>query len=272
MTHLKAVSTNLPEPPYPEDTKANGYKLEIDWQRIKASRTWRLCPIDVRNALFRLWMESWNEVPVGSWEKDDELIAVSIDVPYQTFNLHKEILMRGWGLHSDGRYYHPYVTKKVLEMLEKRSKSTIRQKRYRANESSGSVTRESRVTNAMSHVTYAKEQEQDQDKKKKNTKKEKVPPCPYKKIRDLWVHALPSLPEPLDVELWTPARKAKMRERWLDQLPSLEHWERTFEYIQQSKFLMGKAQSNGRKPFQCSIDWIIKPDNLMKLYEGKYDG
>ncbi len=80
---LTVVTTELPEPPYPKSTKANGYEPRVDWQRIRASRTWRTCPPDLRSTLLRLWLESWNEVPAGSWEADDELIAAAIDMPFK---------------------------------------------------------------------------------------------------------------------------------------------------------------------------------------------
>jgi len=109
-----------PEPPYPADTEANGYKPMVDWQRIKSSKSWRLCPPELRNALLRLWLESWNEVPAGSWEDDDELIAAAIDVTPVTLRKHRVTLLRGWVRHSDGRLYHKFITEQVFHMCEKR--------------------------------------------------------------------------------------------------------------------------------------------------------
>ena len=44
----------LPEPPYPPDTALNGFKPQIDLPRIKASRTWLLCPQQYRPWLLLL--------------------------------------------------------------------------------------------------------------------------------------------------------------------------------------------------------------------------
>jgi uncharacterized protein YdaU (DUF1376 family) len=94
---------------------------------------------------------------------------------------------------------------------------------------------------------------------------------PYAQIRDLWCRTLPMLRKPLDVEHWTPARKAIIRSRWADQLPDLEAWEATFRKVARSKFLCGQAQTTpGRKPFEADLFWVAKPENLLKLYEGKY--
>jgi len=159
-----------PEPPYPADTKANGYKPELDWQRVKSSKTWRLCPPDMHNNLLRLWLESWNEVPCGSWENDDELIAAAIELPARIFMAHRDQLMRGWRLHADGRYYHPVIADQVAGMIASRYEANRanreRQARWRNKK------REEREKQLQDGVTLcpvtvtlrnAKEQEQEQD-------------------------------------------------------------------------------------------------------------
>jgi len=93
---------------------------------------------------------------------------------------------------------------------------------------------------------------------------------PYEAIRALWVEMLPGLPRPHAVEYWTPARKAKVRARWKNELPDMDSWREAFELVQQSKFLRGEVQSSGRRPFRCDLFWLIKPENLLKLFEGKY--
>lgn len=155
---LSVVSSELPEPPYPRTTKANGYRPEVDWQRIRGSKTWRLCPPEMRNNLLRLWLESWNEVPAGSWDNDPEIIASAIDMPHRLFVAHRDQLLRGWALHSDGRLYHETVTEMVLAMLSKRRSSAERVAKHR--EKKQQVTAD--VT-CYQHVSNAQEQEQEQD-------------------------------------------------------------------------------------------------------------
>ena len=93
---------------------------------------------------------------------------------------------------------------------------------------------------------------------------------PYAKIMELWAEMLPELPQPLKL---TPARKANIRARWQDELPDLESWQECFSHIKASPFMMGKVDpAPGRKRFYCTLDWITKQSNLLKLYEGKYDG
>lgn len=55
---------------------------------------------------------------------------------------------------------------------------------------------------------------------------------------------------------------------------SVEWWGKYFEYISQSDFLTGKGalhHETGR-PFAASFDWIINPNNMLKVLEGKYNG
>jgi hypothetical protein len=97
-------------------------------------------------------------------------------------------------------------------------------------------------------------------------------PCPYEEIRSLWIEVLPELRRPIGTEHWTAQRKAQIRNRWRDQLPDLDAWRECFELVRKSRFLMGKGPANGRKPFEADLFWIAKPENLLKLYEGKYHG
>ena len=54
-------------------------------------------------------------------------------------------------------------------------------------------------------------------------------------------------------------------------LPSLEHWEKYFDYVSASDFLCGRTQGrDGKPPFLADqLEWITKPANYAKIYEGK---
>lgn len=94
-------------------------------------------------------------------------------------------------------------------------------------------------------------------------------PCPHQQIIDLY-HRL--LPMGRQVRDWTPARARALRARWRDKpaRQKLEWWERFFAYCAESKFLTGKAATTGRKPFEVSLDWLVKSENLTKVIEGAY--
>lgn len=138
--------------PYPADTRAKGWRFEVDTEKVKASDTWlRAKRGDIRGALLLLWAESWQQTPCGSLPNDDELIALLIDMAPATFAKNRSILMRGWRLADDGRLYHETITARVLDMLAKRAKDAKRaaDRRARHADAEGSpdgVAGASRVT------------------------------------------------------------------------------------------------------------------------------
>lgn len=117
----------LPQPPYPADTRAKGWRFEIDTEAVKASDTWlRARTGAIRGALLLLWSEAWQQTPCGSLPDDDELMALLIDMPGPTFAKNRVVLMRGWARADDGRLYHETITRRVLAMLVKRAKDAKR--------------------------------------------------------------------------------------------------------------------------------------------------
>lgn len=118
--------------PYPADTRAKGWRFELDHERIEQSDTWALAPADVRPWLLMLWLAAWRQEPCGSLANDDELIAVRIGMPLETFIQMRPKLMRGWWLAEDGRLYHDTLTLRVLEMMAQRRSDADRQARRRA--------------------------------------------------------------------------------------------------------------------------------------------
>jgi len=283
MTQLRVVETKESPVPYPAETKANGWRPEIDLERIHQSRTWLLADREARPWLVMLWLESWRSVPCGTFPDDDELIAARIGCKQEFFRGHRDQLMRGWSRHSDGLLYHPYITEQVLAMLGKRANNAERQKRFQESnkqrkESSGNalLTRYSRVTNG-------EEQEQEQEKVKTLTspdgdvgdfsaaeapKKVTRRAVPFSEIVDLYHQTLPMLPRTTKV---TPTIKGYIRQRWLEDLTDLEDWREYFGDVAQSRFLTGRAPgSNGRPPFIADLGWITKPENFRKITQGNF--
>lgn len=126
---LRVVAgTNLPQPPY-EKFSSNKLDFDIDLPRIKCSKTWLLCPQPYRNHLLRLWVESWDSTPAGTYENDDEIIAARIDLGMDVFQGIREYLMRGWVLHSNSLLYHPYITEMVISIIAARNADNRRKKK-----------------------------------------------------------------------------------------------------------------------------------------------
>ena len=93
--------------------------------------------------------------------------------------------------------------------------------------------------------------------------------CPHQQIIDLY-HEL--LPTGRQVREWTPARAAALRSRWREnpKRQNLDWWRRFFNHCAKSAFLTGRVTSPGRKPFEVSLDWLVKSENLAKVVEGAY--
>jgi hypothetical protein len=94
--------------------------------------------------------------------------------------------------------------------------------------------------------------------------KSKMPGCPMKDIVNLYHVTLPELPALIK---FTTTREKHLRSRWREnpEMQNIKAWGDFFEHIKKSDFLMGRS-----KDFKASFDWIIKPENFAKIYEGRY--
>lgn len=149
------------EPPYPADTRAKGWRFELDYEQIEQSGTWSAAmaaaldglPL-ARPFLLAMWYAAWKQVPCGSLPSDDRELAGAIGIPSSVFAEYRAVLLRGWWQAKDGRLYHPTLTARVVEMMSKRRSDSDRQAARRARDASESgvthdgVTRDAQVTHA----------------------------------------------------------------------------------------------------------------------------
>jgi len=100
--------------------------------------------------------------------------------------------------------------------------------------------------------------------------KPKTPMCPHDAIVSLYHELLPSLTRVRD---WTDARQALLRKRWSEdaERQSLEWWRNFFAYVAESDFLTGRTAGRGGEPFECDLEWLVKPRNFIKVIEGRYE-
>lgn len=56
------------------------------------------------------------------------------------------------------------------------------------------------------------------------------------------------------------------------EFPTRQDWKKYFTALTNSDFLMGKTESPGRRPFRLTLEWAIKPANMIKVIEGNYHG
>jgi hypothetical protein len=129
---MSGLLNGLPAPPYPADTRAKGWRFELDLERVQQSDTWALASPDLRPWLLMLWAVAWQQTPCGSMPSEDRLIAARLGMSLAAFGEAKETLMRGWWMASDGRMYHETITERVVDMLSLKDGERTRKAAYRA--------------------------------------------------------------------------------------------------------------------------------------------
>lgn len=90
-----------------------------------------------------------------------------------------------------------------------------------------------------------------------------LPPCPYKKIMDLYHSICVSYPRIEDID---GERKKAVGARWR-KYQDLGKFETLFRIAESSSFMKGE---NGRN-WSADFDWMMKPTNFGKVLEHKYD-
>lgn len=267
-----------PPPPYPPDTRAKGWRFEIDHERIHQSDTWALASACQRPWLLMLWLVAWQQTPCGSLPDNDELIAARLGMPPDEFEQHRAILLRGWQKANDGRLYHQVISQIVLEMLRRKTRETERKADYRSRQKALDVP-------TLSHGTDAGRTRESGGNDDTGTGTSRLPTsndvgchqappddqlvCPHQQIIAIYHQFLPANPQ---IRKWTPTRAAHLRARWAEDKSrqSLEYWQRFFAYVAESAFLTGQASSNGRRPFTPGLEWLVKDENFTKIREGRY--
>ena len=139
--------------PYPADTKAKGWRFELDLERVMQSDTWALATPDVRPWLLMLWTTAWQQNPCGSMPSDDTLLAARLGMAPKAFAKAKAVLLRGWWLADDGRLYHDTIVERVLDMLRQRDAERNRKAAYRTKQEADRKAADSKNVPQMSHGT-----------------------------------------------------------------------------------------------------------------------
>jgi len=124
------------------------------------------------------------------------------------------------------------------------------------------------VTVTLPDTDTDTETETETETRAKTGQKTKSEAVPYKKIIELYHTHLPEL---ASVVKLTAKRKSQLRQRFKEDLNSLEKWENFFIFVRQSDFLMGRAEpAPGRTVFRADIEWLTNTTNFTKIAEDKY--
>lgn len=118
--------------PYPSDTRAKGWRFELDLEQIHQSDTWALAAPEERPWLFMLWTTAWQQTPCGSMPADPKLICARLGMSAKQFAKCSDTLLRGWWPADDGRLYHDTIVNRVVEMLGRKNGERQRKADWRA--------------------------------------------------------------------------------------------------------------------------------------------
>ncbi len=111
-------AATLPAPPVPADCNL----IDRRWFPLDARQLLISDLMDADPEIFRLavisWCVSWHQVPASSLPDDDKplarLMGFGQDVR-RWKKMREDGALRGWKKHSDGRLYHPVVSKNAAE-------------------------------------------------------------------------------------------------------------------------------------------------------------
>lgn len=279
------------QPPYPPDTRAKGYRFELDYERINQSDTWALAPAYLKPWLLMTWLIAWQQTPCGSLPDSNELIAARIGMDTGEFEQNRAILLRCWEKADDGRLYHPVVSEMVLEMLARKTRETQRKADYRARIraqnvqplSQGTDSGQARDSTGSDDTgtgtgTGTSSKPSSDEEGSHQAAPDDLPPCPHQEVIGLYAKHLPELPIP---RIWNGQRANNLKSRWRWVLTAkkqsgeryartaadaLDFFDRFFGYVAASDFLTGRDG----KWQGCDLGWLVKAENFSKVFEGKY--
>lgn len=192
----------------------------------------------------------------------------------QDIELLNNVLSDFFEKHDDG-YHHKRIDKELSKYQENSKKNkaiAIKREHDKRTNRAQSVheTAPNHKPLTINHKPLTKDQDNIRETSAEIVpiQKAKKVIIPFKEIISLYHEMLPTLPR---VEKLTKTREGFIRQRWLEDLPDLEHWRNFFFYVQKSSFLMGNSEPQGnRRPFRADLEWVTRPSNFAKISEDKY--
>ncbi|CDM56269.1 MULTISPECIES: DUF1376 domain-containing protein [Rhizobium] len=120
--------------------------MPLQIERLRKSKAWLRCKRNPEIAFYmvNLWMRAWHEIPAGSIEDDDDVLADAAMCSPEKWETLKVDILQGWD-HRDGRVFHSTVTEIATEAESK----------LRRNKTRTAAAREARGQQRHSSVTDA---------------------------------------------------------------------------------------------------------------------
>lgn len=118
--------------------------MPLQIERLRKSKAWLRCKRNPEIAFYmvNLWMRAWHEIPAGSIEDDDDVLADAAMCAPDRWEELKDDILKGWD-RRDGRVWHSTVIEIATEAVGK----------LRMNKSRTAAAREARELQRQSPVT-----------------------------------------------------------------------------------------------------------------------
>ncbi len=269
--------TDRPSPMVPPEVDLRtlpGFKLNVE--KLLASELWALtrAAADAFRGAVALWCQAWKQIPAASLPDDEATLAAFAEMPVGKFRRERALVMRGFVLCSDGRWYHRTLADDALEAWPrhltyqaKRETDRNRLKEWRANKR--------RNTDETTDETRHETPDETYFVRSKTRTGHKIPPSPSGRPplpnddRETAVAAWNTLAAELGlarVQRLTAQRRASLAKR-LGECGGLLGWEAALERVRASDFLHG----NNDRGWRADFDFMLQAKSFTKLMEGGYD-
>lgn len=128
--------------------------MPLQIEQLRKSKTWLRCRRTPELAFYlvNLWMRAWHEVPAGSIEDDNDVLADAALCSPERWDEVREMVLEGWD-RRDGRLWHRTVTDLATEAVGKLRQNRKRTKAAReALEKQRTVSVTAPVTDAVTET------------------------------------------------------------------------------------------------------------------------
>lgn len=118
--------------------------MPLQIERLRKSKAWLRCKRNPEIAFYmvNLWMRAWHEIPAGSIEDDDDVLADAAMCTPEKWEELKDDILKGWE-RRDGRVWHSTVTEIATEsagLLRRNKTRTAAAREAREQQRQSSVT------------------------------------------------------------------------------------------------------------------------------------
>lgn len=170
-----------------------------------------------------------------------------------------EIVLRDFFQKTKDGYIQPRVNDEVAKYHDKSAKAKKSAEARWGNKNKGKADANALQTQSEGNANH----KPITNNHKPSEKEPSVPECPQQDIVNLYHEKLPGLRQ---MRVWSGDRQKMLRARWREDAKrqTLDYWEKLFDYIKQSEFLMGDENNF------MDLEWIVRPTNFIKIIEGKY--